>query len=155
MRLCAQFQKFRHRLEMGNAQRRFLFSETLMKPTTRDNLIYLAVGLGIAALVVADFFYADSHGRKMWMPSRYAFRLIYSTALLGYFVVRETRKEKATVVQVVACVLFASVVHLAIGFGCRQVLGQLSGISFSAWEDGLSERRANEKNPPPTRVFVS
>jgi hypothetical protein len=103
-----------------------------MKPRTRDNLIYLAVGLGIAALVVADFYYADSHGRKMWMPSRYAFRLVYSTALLGYFIVRETRKVKITVVQVIACVVFASVVHLAIGFGFRQPLEQLSGIGFSA-----------------------
>jgi hypothetical protein len=114
-------------------QRRFLLSETLMKLTTRDNLIYLAVGLGIAALLVADFFYADSHGRKMWMPSRYSFRLAYKTVLLGYFVARETRKVKATVVQVLACVLFATVVHLTIGFGFRQALGRLSGISFSAW----------------------
>ena len=104
-----------------------------MKPRTRDNLIYLAVGLGIAALVVADFVFADSLGRKMWMPSRYAFRLVTTTALLVYFVVRETRRVKATVVQMLACVLFASVVHLAIGFGFRQALGQLSGISFSAW----------------------
>ena len=104
-----------------------------MKPRTQDNLIYLAVGLGIAALVVADFFYADSHGQTMWMPSKFAFRLIYTTALLGYFVVRETRKVKATLIQVLACALFASDVHLAIGFGFRQVLGQLSGISFSAW----------------------
>lgn len=67
------------------------------------------------------------------MPSRFAFRLVSTTALLGYFVVRETRRVKATVIQALACVLFASVVHLAIGFGFRQVLEQLSGISFSAW----------------------
>ena len=35
-----------------------------MKPETRDNVIYLAVGISIAALVTADFFYADSHGMK-------------------------------------------------------------------------------------------
>jgi hypothetical protein len=118
---------------VGNARRRFLFSEALMKPRTRDNLIYLAAGLGIAALVVADFFYADSRGQKMWMPSKYAFRLVSTTVLLVYFVVRETRRVKATAVQVLACVLFASFVHLAIGFGFRRVLGQLSGISFSVW----------------------
>jgi CHASE2 domain-containing sensor protein len=104
-----------------------------MKPTTRDNLIYLTVGLGIAALVVADLFYADSHGRTMWMPSRYAFRVVTTTALLAYFVARETRKVKATVFQVIACVLFASVVHLAVGFAFRNAVGQLSGLSFSAW----------------------
>jgi hypothetical protein len=61
------------------------------------------------------------------------FRLVYTMALLGYFVVREAHKVKAAAVQVVACVLFASLVHLAIGYGFRQVLGQLSGISFSVW----------------------
>jgi hypothetical protein len=114
-------------------QRRFLISEMLMKPTTRDNLIYLAVGISIAAIVAADAFYADSHGRKMWMPSKFAFRLVSTTALLGYFVARETHKVKATFVQLLACVLFATVVHLAIGFGFRQAFGQLSGMSFSAW----------------------
>jgi hypothetical protein len=118
---------------MGNAQRRFLFSEKLMKPRTRDNLIYLAVGLGIVAIVVADGIYAESHGRKMWMPSRFAIRLVYSTVLLEYFVVTETLKVKATIIQMLACGLFASVVHLALGFGFRQAISQLPGISFSAW----------------------
>ncbi len=117
---------------MGNVQRRCLFSEMLMKPGTRDNLIYLAVGLGIAALVVADFFYADSHGEKMWWPSRFASRAAYTTVVLAYFIVRETRKVKATLAQVLASVLFASIVHLAIVFTFRQALGELSGISFSA-----------------------
>ena len=35
---------------------------THMKPKSRDNLIYLAVGLSIAGFVVARFFYAESHG---------------------------------------------------------------------------------------------
>lgn len=104
-----------------------------MKTKTRDNLIYLAVGLGIAALLAADSFYSDSRGMAMWMPSKFAFRLVCSTALLGYFVVRETRLQRATTVEVFACVLFSSVVHLAIGFGFRQAVGQLSGMGFSAW----------------------
>lgn len=87
---------------MVRAQQSFPFSETLVKPSTRDNLIYSAVGLSIAALLAADAFYADSHGRKMWMPSRFTFRLVYTRALLGYFVARETRKVKAAVVQVLA-----------------------------------------------------
>jgi hypothetical protein len=102
-------------------------------PPARDNIIYLAVGLGIAALVVADFFYADSHGRKMWMPSRFAFSLVTTTPLLAYFVITETRKAKATFFQAMACVLFASVVHLAIGFGFQQTVANLSGLSYSAW----------------------
>jgi hypothetical protein len=104
-----------------------------MKQRTRDNLIYLAVGLGIAALVAADAFYADSHGREMWMPSRFAFRLVYTTALLDYFVVRETRKVKAPVLRILACVVFASVVNLVIAFGFRQAIDRLPGLSFTAW----------------------
>jgi uncharacterized membrane protein len=103
-----------------------------MKSNMRDNLIYLGVGIGISALVVADFFYADSHGRKMWMPSRYAFSLVTITSLLGYFVVTETRKAKANFTQVLACVLFAIIAHLAIGFGFQQTIASLSGISYSA-----------------------
>jgi putative effector of murein hydrolase len=104
-----------------------------MKQRTRDNLIYLAVGLGIAALVVADFIYAQSHARKMWLPSSFSSRFVYTTALLGYFVIRETRRMKATTMQVLACVVFGSVVHVVIAFLFRQAFAQLPGISFSAF----------------------
>jgi len=104
-----------------------------MKPRTRDNLIYLTVGLGLAALVAADAFYADGHGTKMWMPSRDDFRLAYSTPLLAYFVIRETRKVNATPFQILGCVVFASLVHLMIWVGFRQALGELSGMAFTFW----------------------
>src|SRR5260370_25602755 len=103
-----------------------------MKAQTRDNLIYLAVGLSVAALVTIDVFYTDSHGREMWMPSRFAFRAVYSTGLLAYFVARETRKVKATVAHVLMCVLFASILNLAIAFGFRRVMGELPGLTFAA-----------------------
>lgn len=45
---------------------------------------------------------------------------------------RNTQSE-SPIFQVLACVLFVSVAHLAIGFGVRHSLGELSGISFSAW----------------------
>lgn len=99
--------------------------------TRRDNLIYLTVGLSIATLVIADFFYADSHGREMWLPSRFASRTVYTTALLAYIVFRETRRMKATTIQVLACVAIAGIVHLAIAFVFRQQIEQLPGISFS------------------------
>src|SRR5215467_5378600 len=35
-----------------------------VKPQTRDNLIYLAVGISVAALVVADVLYSEKHGTK-------------------------------------------------------------------------------------------
>lgn len=103
-----------------------------MKPQTRDNLIYLAVGISIAGLVWADFFYAESHGAKVWMPSRFAFRAVTSTALLMYFVVREARKTRASLVQALTCSLFAIFLHMTIVFGFRQIIDQLPGLSFSA-----------------------
>jgi uncharacterized membrane protein len=103
-----------------------------MKPKTKDNLIYLTVGLSIAALVTFDAFYADSRGQQIWWPSPFAFRATYTTLLMGYFVVKRTRKIKATTSQVLACVLLASAVHLVIVFLFRQTIGQLSGMAFSA-----------------------
>ena len=101
-----------------------------MKPKTRDNLIYLAVGLGIAALGVADFFYADSHGREPWLPSSFAFRIVGSTIIVGYFVGREVRKVSAKLAEVVLCVVVAEVLQLAISFGFRQYVDRLSGMSY-------------------------
>lgn len=116
---------------MANAPQRFPFSESKMKQTTRDNIIYLAVGFGIVALIVADFVRADSHGQKMWWPSRFTSRAVYTTTLLVYFVARESRKLKSTLIQVLECVLFASIVHLAIVFASREAVDQLSGLLFS------------------------
>ena len=44
-----------------------------MKQGTRDNVIYLGVGLGIAALLTTGDFYSYSHGREVWVPSPFAF----------------------------------------------------------------------------------
>jgi hypothetical protein len=103
-----------------------------MKPQTRDNLIYLAVGLGIVALGCIDFFYAESHHTKGWMPSRFAFRVVTTPSLLAYFVVREMRRQKATLLQTLGSVLFATLLQLGIMFGSRQIIDQLPGISYSS-----------------------
>jgi hypothetical protein len=103
-----------------------------MKPKTRDNLIYLAVGISIAAFVWADFFYADSHGLKMWMPSRFAFRSVYTTALIWYVVLKGMRQTKQTFIRVLAWLLFATLLHLTIVFAFLQIIEQLTGISFAA-----------------------
>jgi hypothetical protein len=103
-----------------------------MNPRTRDNLIYLTVGLSIAALVAADAFYADSHGRKMWVPSRFAFRSVCSTALIWYVVIRVIRQAKQTLPRVLAGVLFATMLHLTIVFASRQIIEQLPGLAFAA-----------------------
>jgi hypothetical protein len=103
-----------------------------MKPKTKDNVVYLTVGLSIAALVTFDAFYADSRGQQMWWPSPFAFRATYTTLLLGYFVFKQTRNMKATINQMLACALLASAVHLVIVFVFRRIIGQLSGVTFSA-----------------------
>lgn len=108
-----------------------------MKPRTRDNIIYLTVGLSIAALLVADVFYTDSHGRKMWFPSRFAFRLVYTTPLIWYFVLKGIRHAKLTFVRVLAWLLSATLMHLTIMLACRQIIEELPGIAFAAlgpWE---------------------
>jgi len=103
-----------------------------VKPQIRDNLIYLAVGICVVALVAADFFYSDSHGTKMWMPSRFAFRAVTSSGLLTYFVVREMRRKKATIMQILASVLFATLVQLGVLFALPETINQLPGLSYSA-----------------------
>src|ERR1700722_12754715 len=100
-----------------------------MKPQTRDNLIYLGTGIAIAALVAVVSFFTDSHGGKMWMPSRFALRVVTTTSLLAYFVVRETRGT--SLLQMLASVLCATLVQLEILFGFRQIVDQLPGISYS------------------------
>jgi len=102
-----------------------------MNKGTRDNLIYLSVAFGIVAIVVADFFYADSQGQRMWWPSRFAARAVSSTILLVYLVVRETRKANASALQVLACVLFASIVQCTTMFAFRQLFSQLSILFYS------------------------
>ena len=102
-----------------------------LTPKTRDNLIYLGIALIIVAMLVADFAYADNHGTKMWLPSRFGYRATYTTILLAYFVSRETRRLKTTLPQMLACVVLASVVHLVIILNFWQSVNQLSGLSFS------------------------
>ena len=102
----------------------------LMKPRTRDNLIYLAVGLGVAALWASYFFYADSHGSKMWVPSRFTSRTFYTTLLIWYVVFKSARQTRPVLVRVVASMLFATFLHLIIFFGCRQVIDQLPTLMF-------------------------
>jgi hypothetical protein len=82
-----------------------------MKQQTRDNLTYLAAGFGLASLLAFDAFYSDSHNRKMWMPSRFAFNAVAFMGVLVYMVVRETRRLRATVGQTVLCVLVACLLH--------------------------------------------
>ena len=102
-----------------------------MKARTRDNLIYLAAGLGIATLVAIDFFFADSHDQKMLWPSKFAFRAVYTTLLLAYFVAKETWELKATLTQALAYILLASFLHLGIVLTFRRIATELSGMTFA------------------------
>lgn len=103
-----------------------------MKSTTRDSLIYLAVGITIAGLVTTDVFYADSHGTKAWMPSRFAFRAVTTPSLLAYLIVRQRLHEKAKPLRIAAAVLLATLLQLGIMFGFRQIIDELPGFTYSA-----------------------
>jgi hypothetical protein len=101
-----------------------------MKRSTRDNLIYLALGLGIAGLVAFDAFYSDFHNRKMWMPSRFAFNAVSFMLLLAYMVVRETQKVKATILQTVVCVVAACFVHSGVVIAFPQIFAKPYGAGL-------------------------
>jgi hypothetical protein len=103
-------------------------------PKTRDNIIYLAVGISIAALVVVQDFYAESHnGRVIVNLSRFAVRAAGSTLLVGYFVAREVRGVSATLAEMVLCVVVAGLLQLAISFTFHQSVGQLSSLPYVSW----------------------
>jgi hypothetical protein len=103
-----------------------------MKPRTRDNLIYLAVGVSIAGLAVGLDFYAESHGKALFRLPTFTFRAVTSTLLMGYFVAREARRRvNATLNEVVMCVLVGGLLSLAVNLGFRQTIGQLSGILYA------------------------
>jgi hypothetical protein len=87
-----------------------------MRPYTRDQLNLLAWGICIAMLVAADGFFAKTHG----LSSTFAIRVPGYMAILDYFVIRETRKAKATSTQAAICVIIASVLHLGTAFAFRQ-----------------------------------
>lgn len=95
-------------------------------------MIYLGVGIAAAGVVVADFLYADIHGSRMWLPSRFAARLASTTGLLVYFVIREIRREHATISQIIGSVLFAILAQLGIMAGFRHAVEELPGIAYSA-----------------------
>jgi hypothetical protein len=101
-----------------------------MKPSTRDNLIYLAAGLSLAALMAFDAYYSDSHNRKMWIPSRFALNVIAFMVVLAYMVARETQKAKATIIQTVACVLAACFLHSATALAFPQIFAQRFGAGL-------------------------
>src|SRR6185437_3809026 len=102
-----------------------------MKPENRDNIIYLTVGITIAVLLVAQFFYADSHeGRTIFHLSTFLFRAVTSTLLIGYFVGREVSKVNATIAEIVQCVVSACVLQLAINYAFRVYIEQLSIMSY-------------------------
>jgi len=54
-------------------------------------------------------------------------------ALLAYFVIKQMRPEKATVTQMLAAVLFATLLQLGIMFCFGQLMDQLPGIGYSAF----------------------
>jgi hypothetical protein len=103
----------------------------MIKENTRDNLIYLAVGLSVAALVILDFVYSDSHGRTMWWPSNFVYRLVAYVGVLGYIVARETRKVGATWGRTVVLAGAAGILQVGVAFAFRKTFS--GPYSLNLW----------------------
>src|SRR5271157_526910 len=101
-----------------------------MKPSTRDNFIYVAVGLSIAGFVAEQVLFSDTHGRVLANLSALVFRAGGATIVAGYFVARVVRNSGAPLNKVALYVVVASAVQLAISLYFRQYVGQLSGLAF-------------------------
>jgi hypothetical protein len=104
-----------------------------MKAKTRDDLIYLVVALSIAGVLVGLFFYEDYHGRILVFPSRFAFRIVTSLLLAGYFVAREARRANSSLAVVAMCVLVGSLLQIAINFSFRKIVGDLPGLAYASF----------------------
>jgi hypothetical protein len=102
-----------------------------MKPKTRDNLIYLAVGVSIVALLVADVFYADSHGHNFVNITNFEFRSASAMLLVGYFMFRAARTLRANSGELCLSVTAAGLLSLLTYFVFRQSVEQLPGLSYS------------------------
>ena len=104
-----------------------------MKRSTRNDLIYLVVGLCVAALVVVDLFYADLSGRQMWWPSNFWAHLLGYMVILEYFVARETRKAGAGLGQTIICILATAVLHAGTAFALHGLYdGPFTLVLFAA-----------------------
>lgn len=102
-----------------------------MNHTTRDNLIYLAVGLGIVGILVADFTYFDRRGQQAWFPSVFSFRAVVLTILVAYFVNSDiVRRGKGEQARALICALLAALIQIGVAFSFRQFVSGLSAMSF-------------------------
>jgi hypothetical protein len=103
-----------------------------VKPKTRDNLIYLAVGVSIVALLVADIFYADSHGHNFVNISNFEFRAASAMLLVGYFMFRAARTLRANSGELCLSVAAAALLSVLTCFVFRQSVEELPGLLYSS-----------------------
>jgi hypothetical protein len=64
----------------------------------------------------------------------FSVRAVGSLLLVGYVALREARRRvNATLAEMVMCALAGGVLNLAVIFGFRQTVGQISGIQYMAF----------------------
>jgi hypothetical protein len=102
-----------------------------MRLKTRDNLIYLTVGICIAALVIAQVFYADTHGHNFVNISNFEFRVASALLFVGYFMFRAARTLRANSSELCLSVTAACLLIVLAGFVFRQSVEQLPGLLYS------------------------
>jgi hypothetical protein len=103
-----------------------------MTDTTRDNIIYLTVGLTIAILVAGDFVVADHRGTEMWWPTSLQFHAASYWFVLSYFIATETRKITSSVVQIIICEFIGAVLHVGVVLMFHDTLARPLGLRLFA-----------------------
>lgn len=105
-----------------------------LKPKTRDNLIYLAVGIVAVVAITVPMFIADSRGREMRVSPNinFWFRVISSPLVVCYFQLREGTRLRVKRIELTGWVLVSIIMYLGVAFGFRDVVNSLSGIAYTA-----------------------
>ena len=85
-----------------------------MNPTTRDNILYLAISFAVVGAVGLTLWYQEAHGLPLRMPfSVKQFEFVFSTALIFGYAIKENRQAwKRTRLWIVLAVTFAVFVPL-------------------------------------------
>jgi hypothetical protein len=104
-----------------------------MKTTTRDNIVYLAVGLGAVAALALDVFYSLKRGHNMWNPSLFEERAITATLVMEGILADGLRKERVPFRQILIWLFFATILHIGFLLLFRQFLGGTLLSSFALW----------------------
>src|SRR5262249_34701327 len=102
-----------------------------MKTATRDNVIYVATGLGLVALLIVDLVHFDRRGEKAWLPSLSTLRIAATGLVAAGLIVDTLRKHRVAAREILASVSFAICLHIVLTLPFRELIGGMSLATFS------------------------